>query len=81
MKKYLVFLFITLCIFNFSVKSQEITVEAFSKDILNYSFVLKPLMDIAPTLIHPVTKQSIETHWRLMNCCSDELLLIDIELY
>ena len=51
------------------------------EDILNYIFVLKPLMDIAPTLIHPVTKQSIETHWRLMNCCSDELLLIDIELY
>lgn len=50
------------------------------EDILNYSFVLKPLFDIAPNLIHPVTKKSIKAHWELMDSCPDELLLIDIKL-
>lgn len=33
-------------------------------DILEYSFVLAPLAEIAPTLVHPVTGKCIEAHWR-----------------
>ncbi len=32
-------------------------------EILKFAFVLKPLCDIAPSLIHPQTQQSILWHW------------------
>jgi len=35
-------------------------------DILQYSFVLKPLADIAPDAIHPETGASFARHWQLM---------------
>jgi 2-amino-4-hydroxy-6-hydroxymethyldihydropteridine diphosphokinase len=34
------------------------------RDILEYSFVLCPLADIAPDLVHPVTGRKIGEHWR-----------------
>jgi 2-amino-4-hydroxy-6-hydroxymethyldihydropteridine diphosphokinase len=34
-------------------------------EILKYSFVLKPLVDIAPSLIHPETNKSMVEHWNL----------------
>ena len=33
-------------------------------DVVKYSFVLKPLYDIAPELIHPVEKKSIRALWQ-----------------
>jgi 2-amino-4-hydroxy-6-hydroxymethyldihydropteridine diphosphokinase len=33
-------------------------------DVVEYAFVLKPLYDIAPKLIHPVEKKSIKTLWQ-----------------
>ena len=33
-------------------------------DVLEYAFVLKPLCDIAPELIHPVEKKSIKALWQ-----------------
>jgi len=35
-------------------------------DVLQYSFVLKPLADIAPDAIHPETGASFARHWQLM---------------
>ena len=35
-----------------------------SSDILEYPFVLKPLFDIAPQLVHPVVGQTIEHIWQ-----------------
>ena len=34
------------------------------KDVLEYSFVLGPLADLAPDLLHPVTGRAIGEHWR-----------------
>lgn len=34
------------------------------EDILEYAFVLKPLADIAPRQLHPVTAKSYLQHWR-----------------
>lgn len=33
-------------------------------DVVKYAFVLKPLYDIAPELIHPVEKKSIKALWQ-----------------
>jgi len=33
-------------------------------DVLEYGFVLRPLADIAPDLVHPVTGRAIGEHWR-----------------
>ncbi len=33
-------------------------------DILEYSFVLRPLAELAPDLRHPVTGQTMQQHWR-----------------
>lgn len=32
-------------------------------DVLGFSFVLGPLVEIAPDLVHPETHQSLRTHW------------------
>ena len=34
------------------------------KEILEYAFVLKPLMDLAPDRSHPVTRRSYAEHWQ-----------------
>ena len=33
-------------------------------DILEYGFVLRPLAELAPDLVHPETGQAIATHWQ-----------------
>ena len=33
-------------------------------DVLEYSFVLRPLAEITPDLVHPVTGRAISHHWR-----------------
>jgi len=32
-------------------------------DVLDYAFVLRPLADLAPALVHPVTGRSLAWHW------------------
>ena len=50
------------------------------EDILKYSFVLKPLADISPDLIHPQTNRAILDHWNDMSDSIFELELIDLKL-
>jgi 2-amino-4-hydroxy-6-hydroxymethyldihydropteridine diphosphokinase len=34
------------------------------RDVLEYDFVLRPLAELAPETVHPVTRRSIAEHWR-----------------
>ena len=49
-------------------------------DILKYTFVLKPLVDIAPESIHPVTKSSFLDHWKRIDKTKNSLISVDIKL-
>ena len=42
-------------------------------DILEYSFVLRPISEIAPDLIHPETGQTLADHWRAYDEASHPL--------
>ena len=47
-------------------------------DILNYSFVLRPIAELAPELIHPVTGKSMLQHWQEFDADSQPLEEIEI---
>ena len=49
-------------------------------DILEYSFVLKPLSVVAPDLIHPLTKKTIQENWLIMNKKKNSLEIIDLNI-
>jgi len=50
------------------------------KDVLQYSFVLRPLAEIAPDLHHPVTGKLINDHWREFDAASHPLTAVDLDL-
>ncbi len=49
-------------------------------DILEYSFVLRPLAELAPDLVHPVTGKTMLEHWREFDATSLPLELVDVIL-
>lgn len=50
-------------------------------DVLEYSFVLKPLADIAPAETHPNTGVTFAEHWRAMESqCCHALTRVDLAL-
>ena len=49
-------------------------------EILINAFVLKPLQDIAPDLVHPETGQSFAEHWRAMAAQAPRLDLYPMDL-
>ncbi len=49
-------------------------------DINKYPFVLKPLFDIAPDLVHPQTGKSISGLWQAFDMSGYTLTEIDIDL-
>ena len=50
------------------------------KDVLECAFVLKPLVDINPGLIHPQTGRPLQQHWDGFDKDSQPLTLVSLEL-
>lgn len=49
-------------------------------DVLEHSFVLRPLAEIAPDLIHPGTSLSIGEHWKKFDSACHPLTPVDVIL-
>lgn len=49
-------------------------------DILEYSFVLRPLAELAPDLVHPVTGKTMLAHWQEFDADSHPLELVGVIL-
>jgi len=47
-------------------------------DVLEYSFVLRPMAEIAPDLVHPVTGKTMIEHWQEFDADSQPLELAGI---
>lgn len=50
------------------------------RDVLEYSFVLGPLSEIAPDLVHPVTGRTIGEHWQECDAARHPLARVDVTL-
>ena len=49
-------------------------------DVLDYAFVLRPLAELAPELVHPVTGRTMDDHWRDFDAASQPLTRVDLDL-
>jgi 2-amino-4-hydroxy-6-hydroxymethyldihydropteridine diphosphokinase len=49
-------------------------------DILQYSFVLRPLAELAPELRHPVTGRTMLEHWQEFDAASHPLVITNVDL-
>ena len=58
----------------------EAPVQVPRDDVLQYSFVLRPLADIAPDLEHPATGRTIAEHWAAFDAASHPLSKTDLIL-
>ena len=49
-------------------------------DVLNYNFVLRPLAELDPGLIHPITGKTMREHWQQFGASSHPLRAVDVIL-
>ena len=49
-------------------------------DVLEYSFVLRPLAELAPDLRHPVTGKTMHEHWQEFDAASHPLDVVGVIL-
>jgi len=49
-------------------------------DVLKYGFVLRPLQELAPDLVHPVTGATVADHWQQFDQDKHPLLISDLIL-
>jgi 2-amino-4-hydroxy-6-hydroxymethyldihydropteridine diphosphokinase len=49
-------------------------------DVLEYSFVLRPLAELAPNLRHPVTGKTMHEHWQEFDAASHPLDVVGVIL-
>jgi len=50
------------------------------KDVLEYSFVLRPLAELAPDLVHPLTGKTMLEHWQEFDAASHPLDVVGVIL-
>ncbi len=48
-------------------------------DVLQYSFVLRPLAEIAPDHVHPVTGKTLLRHWQEFDAASHPLEQVNVD--
>ena len=49
-------------------------------DVLEYSFVLRPLAELDPGLVHPVSGRRLDEHWREFDAASHPLEPVNVIL-
>jgi len=50
------------------------------EDVLKYSFVLRPMAEIAPDRVHPVTGKTMLEHWQEFDAASQPLEVVGVIL-
>ncbi len=48
------------------------------RDVLEYSFVLRPMAELAPNLRHPVTGRTMLEHWQTFDAASHPLEIVGV---
>lgn len=50
------------------------------RDVLEYSFVLRPLAELAPDLVHPVSGKTMREHWQEFDAAGHPLEIVGVVL-
>ena len=59
--------------------SDERPVRVPRDDILQYSFVLRPIAELAPALLHPLTGKTVLEHWQNFDSKSQPLEKVNVD--